>query len=270
VLNKVDPQLLSLYFDQILSYSRHRSKSASISEDGKRDDVQTQNVATRALEVSITLAGGEGDDATLFGRRLLKILNFLGEGVRMTVKEAKSVPVQQDLAEMVLFFVQKGERRLPFENHDLLRPVAWKASNSFQMKFVDSMVQFLAECDIWTYRTTLVIACAVLAEYLPKTGLDKVSSDDVDEQRLTDIISVLSNLFVQANESRKSSCSITWGLLNLFEASLQELLLLTILRLFAEVGVKEGEPPDMNLENVRHSVKEVRNFSTTRKYIRSV
>jgi hypothetical protein len=43
-----------------------------------------------------------------------------------------------------------------------------------------------------------------------------------------------------------------------------------MLRLFAEVEVIANEPTDMNLENVRHSVKEVRDYSTTRKYIRSV
>ena len=53
-------------------------------------------------------------------------------------------------------------------------------------------------------------------------------------------------------------------------ASLQELLLFTVLRLHAELPTQVDEPPTIELETIRHTVQELRGMSTTRKYIRNV
>ena len=53
-------------------------------------------------------------------------------------------------------------------------------------------------------------------------------------------------------------------------ASLQELLLFTVLRLHAELPTQVDEPPTIELETIRHTVQELKGMSTTRKYIRNV
>jgi hypothetical protein len=89
------------------------------SQDGETTtDARKHNIATRALEVAVTLASGNGEtdvNATIFFQRIARILKFMGEDVKLTSRDAATTPVQQDLAEVILFFVQKGALHLYYD-----------------------------------------------------------------------------------------------------------------------------------------------------------
>lgn len=127
----MDGEIPRLYFEQLLSYkskgkrnpsslssspsspSPSATSSANGDASGSGGESRRKSIAVRALEVSIVLSRSSGDedgDAKAFGKRFMRILKYLKEDIRPTPRSSGegngSGDVKQDLAEMVLFFIQ--------------------------------------------------------------------------------------------------------------------------------------------------------------------